>query len=62
MECKLVTVLFASFAAVSELIDTLWNVNLTSLVIPLMAPRELIDTLWNVNTATVNTIADNKTN
>ena len=26
-----------------------------------VASEELIDTLWNVNTATVNTIADNKT-
>ena len=35
---------------VSELIDTLWNVNAISVLIPSWL-RELIDTLWNVNVA-----------
>lgn len=33
-----------------ELIDTLWNVNVTLVVAGVAALTELIDTLWNVNT------------
>ena len=33
----------------SELIDTLWNVNVPALPQPLRCAEELIDTLWNVN-------------
>ena len=32
-----------------ELIDTLWNVNITLLDTPESSSIELIDTLWNVN-------------
>ena len=32
-----------------ELIDTLWNVNLSVLLLPYCQVGELIDTLWNVN-------------
>ena len=32
-----------------ELIDTLWNVNVSELVKGLEDTLELIDTLWNVN-------------
>ena len=32
-----------------ELIDTLWNVNESLLLSPLLFLSELIDTLWNVN-------------
>ena len=32
-----------------ELIDTLWNVNLTSKQAEYLQGCELIDTLWNVN-------------
>ena len=32
-----------------ELIDTLWNVNVTQSLFCLIVPMELIDTLWNVN-------------
>ena len=35
----------------SELIDTLWNVNVPALPQPLRCAEELIDTLWNVNKA-----------
>ena len=34
----------------AELIDTLWNVNLTEIVKEINQICELIDTLWNVNT------------
>ena len=33
----------------SELIDTLWNVNTPSTMINAYFDDELIDTLWNVN-------------
>ena len=33
----------------SELIDTLWNVNMKLLLVLLAVKQELIDTLWNVN-------------
>ena len=49
MECKLLMTLKALEKQISELIDTLWNVN----PIPNGAfppeTLELIDTLWNVN-------------
>ena len=32
-----------------ELIDTLWNVNSSTMIISTSVPPELIDTLWNVN-------------
>ena len=32
-----------------ELIDTLWNVNITSSLCVFNSLGELIDTLWNVN-------------
>ena len=32
-----------------ELIDTCWNVNVSSAWIALIIPGELIDTCWNVN-------------
>ena len=35
-----------------ELIDTLWNVNCSSVCVVIHAPWELIDTLWNVNCVT----------
>ena len=34
---------------ISELIDTLWNVNVIVVVADFCAISELIDTLWNVN-------------
>ena len=36
-----------------ELIDTLWNVNNSSLVITFPPSGELIDTLWNVNNSSL---------
>ena len=33
----------------SELIDTLWNVNEGAYILALSGHVELIDTLWNVN-------------
>ena len=36
-------------AVVRELIDTLWNVNASSIVFACRIRNELIDTLWNVN-------------
>ena len=39
----------ASAGAMSELIDTLWNVNLGTLILIVLMFCELIDTLWNVN-------------
>ena len=48
MECKLDIVIIADDYSV-ELIDTLWNVNIS--IISMITPftSELIDTLWNVN-------------
>ena len=48
MECKL------KFRSIilnkcGELIDTLWNVNITLYVDEYCCSGELIDTLWNVN-------------
>ena len=39
----------ASAGAMSELIDTLWNVNLNENTKQMTELIELIDTLWNVN-------------
>ena len=48
MECK-----YNSYACndrkLSELIDTLWNVNCPAAISIIGTSRELIDTLWNVN-------------
>ena len=41
--------LVAVMAPVSELIDTLWNVNRVNTVSMAAIVTELIDTLWNVN-------------
>ena len=48
MECKF---LLSSFipAKILELIDTLWNVNFSTISGLKVLPIELIDTLWNVN-------------
>ena len=48
MECKFVCRYINNFS-LCELIDTLWNVNLT--IVPSFGDSagELIDTLWNVN-------------
>ena len=48
MECKYEQALDMWYRLV-ELIDTLWNVNMLSLVLPNLLANELIDTLWNVN-------------
>ena len=40
----------------SELIDTLWNVNVPALPQPLRCAEELIDTLWNVNNISEETL------
>ena len=39
----------AAGAIEQELIDTLWNVNLSVHLTYLLSKSELIDTLWNVN-------------
>ena len=48
MECKFA---YASRAlwVITELIDTLWNVNKEQTTVRLPLELELIDTLWNVN-------------
>ena len=48
MECKLFSVhIFTQGKC--ELIDTLWNVNISLKMFKNPLPAELIDTLWNVN-------------
>ena len=48
MECKFI--IFLVFDDnLTELIDTLWNVNNFINVCIAYASKELIDTLWNVN-------------
>ena len=49
MECKLLMALKALEKQISELIDTLWNVNTDDSVAIKANKTELIDTLWNVN-------------
>ena len=48
MECKSCLHACLKFSA-TELIDTLWNVNMIGTLSPDMGHTELIDTLWNVN-------------
>ena len=48
MECKFVSYCVL-ICRISELIDTLWNVNICFAVLAVSADPELIDTLWNVN-------------
>ena len=48
MECKYAYAP-ALFSDKQELIDTLWNVNITLYVDEYCCSGELIDTLWNVN-------------
>ena len=40
-------------ACILELIDTLWNVNVTDATAINKMETELIDTLWNVNLSTI---------
>ena len=49
MECKYEQALDMWYRLVGELIDTLWNVNLSVHLTYLLSKSELIDTLWNVN-------------
>ena len=49
MECKFYGFLHDEFRVRSELIDTLWNVNIDAILISICREWELIDTLWNVN-------------
>ena len=49
MECKS-QFLHVKMCVFLELIDTLWNVNVTLESVYLSNVHELIDTLWNVNT------------
>ena len=48
MECKYLTAEFFQ-SHISELIDTLWNVNEKKKAKKRWMQHELIDTLWNVN-------------
>ena len=48
MECKYAN-LRHTVRTDTELIDTLWNVNLVDRCTYNPGPAELIDTLWNVN-------------
>ena len=49
MECKFANSL-EHIGNIAELIDTLWNVNITQSNLVQCEEGELIDTLWNVNT------------
>ena len=49
MECKFVLRVYTPHLPLSELIDTLWNVNCFSAFLFCFGAAELIDTLWNVN-------------
>ena len=49
MECKCELGRINKMFEKGELIDTLWNVNFSSLPIFIQTAVELIDTLWNVN-------------
>ncbi len=51
MECKS-QFLHVKMCVFLELIDTLWNVNVTLESVYLSNVHELIDTLWNVNVFT----------
>ena len=48
MECKF-SPSWITICSDTELIDTLWNVNMVGTLSPDMGHTELIDTLWNVN-------------
>ena len=48
MECKCIN-FCNNLIDVDELIDTLWNVNASVIIVPVQLQFELIDTLWNVN-------------
>ena len=48
MECKFLTTPCTRFDY-TELIDTLWNVNIKYTILNKPLTLELIDTLWNVN-------------
>ena len=50
MECKCVSRSTLLSVRLLELIDTLWNVNVTDATAINKMETELIDTLWNVNT------------
>ena len=50
MECKSAKNYGQSADSVTELIDTLWNVNFGKRLEIMLKHIELIDTLWNVNT------------
>ena len=52
MECKSRERVFLRMKS-SELIDTLWNVNISVASEQGLDTSELIDTLWNVNTKAV---------
>ena len=49
MECKYYIFTYIIVTTISELIDTLWNVNQELVEIAKELGYELIDTLWNVN-------------
>ena len=49
MECKSAQQTVSFFLPHGELIETLWNVNITLLDTPESSSIELIETLWNVN-------------
>ena len=49
MECKL-KLLACAVSIVTELIETLWNVNTLQKAVGTPQTLELIETLWNVNT------------
>ena len=49
MECKYYIFTYIIVTTISELIDTLWNVNLEAAADIKEWLHELIDTLWNVN-------------
>ena len=50
MECKYYIFTYIIVTTISELIDTLWNVNVINSWLLKWKSNELIDTLWNVNT------------
>ena len=60
MECKYYIFTYIIVTTISELIDTLWNVNVINSWLLKWKSNELIDTLWNVNNEETNT-EENKT-
>ena len=55
MECKFLCSVSDS-DTVSELIETLWNVNKAGFVQRKKSKLELIETLWNVNEHTISSL------